>query len=110
MTTTAVNQLVTKWAENHAKLKGAFGAHTLRKTWGYHKRMQGVSWEVICKRLNPAPKPSPCDISASRIKRLKRVGSDVGGVLALDLTMGVDTALVGLVDPVGILDLEPSAF
>lgn len=54
LTTTAVNQLVTKWATEHAKLKGAFGAHTLRKTWGYHKRMQGVSWEIICKRLNHA--------------------------------------------------------
>lgn len=54
LTTTAVNQMITKWAKEHAKLKGAFGAHTLRKTWGYQKRMQGVAWEIICKRLNHA--------------------------------------------------------
>lgn len=52
LTTTAVNQLIKKWCKEYAKLKGKFGAHTLRKTWGYQKRMQGVSWEIICKRYN----------------------------------------------------------
>lgn len=51
LTTTAVNNLIKKWTD-FIKLKGSFGAHTLRKTWAYQKRMQGISWEIICKRLN----------------------------------------------------------
>jgi integrase len=50
LTTTAVNQMIKNWCRDYAKLSGRFGAHTLRKTWGYQKRMQGVSWEIICKR------------------------------------------------------------
>lgn len=33
-------------------LKGNFGAHTLRKTWGYHARMNGVPLSHIMKILN----------------------------------------------------------
>ncbi len=49
LSTTAVNQLIKKWTAEHAKLKGSFGAHTLRKTWGFHKRMAGVSWANAMK-------------------------------------------------------------
>jgi integrase len=33
-------------------LRGNFGTHTLRKTWGYHARMQGVDLALIMHKLN----------------------------------------------------------
>lgn len=33
-----VNHLVKKWT-SAINLKGSYGAHTLRKTWGYHQRV-----------------------------------------------------------------------
>ena len=48
----AVSKLVKKWTKA-INLKGNFGAHTLRKTWGYVQRtMHGVGFEIICKRYN----------------------------------------------------------
>jgi integrase len=48
----AVSKLVKKWTEA-INLKGNYGAHTLRKTWGYIQRtMHGVGFEIICKRYN----------------------------------------------------------
>jgi len=33
-------------------LQGNFGTHSLRKTWGYHARMQGVDLALIMYKLN----------------------------------------------------------
>ena len=33
-------------------LCGNFGTHSLRKTWGYHARMQGVDLALIMHKLN----------------------------------------------------------
>jgi integrase len=33
-------------------LPGNYGAHTLRKTWGYHARMNGVDLVLIMQKLN----------------------------------------------------------
>ncbi len=33
-------------------LKGNFGNHTLRKTWGYQARIQGIPLEIIQHKLN----------------------------------------------------------
>ncbi len=53
----SVNRLIKTWA-NHVKLEGRYGAHSLRKTWGYIQRMKyGTPIEIICKRYlhsNPA--------------------------------------------------------
>jgi integrase len=35
-----------------AGLRGNFGTHSLRKTWGYHARMQGVDLALIMYKLN----------------------------------------------------------
>lgn len=35
-------------------LRGNFGTHSLRKTWGYHARMQGVDLALIMYKLNHA--------------------------------------------------------
>jgi integrase len=34
------------------ELSGNFGTHSLRKTWGYHARMQGVDLALIMHKLN----------------------------------------------------------
>ena len=48
----AVSKLVKKWTKE-INLKGNYGAHTLRKTWGFIQRTQfGVGFEIICKRYN----------------------------------------------------------
>jgi integrase len=33
-------------------VRGNFGTHSLRKTWGYHARMQGVDLALIMHKLN----------------------------------------------------------
>ena len=52
VTIQCVNNMMKAWARS-INLKGNFGAHTLRKTWGYVQRtVYGVGFEVICKRFN----------------------------------------------------------
>jgi integrase len=48
----SVGRLVKTWAAA-INLNGNYGAHTLRKTWGYHQRVNhGVGFEILCKRYN----------------------------------------------------------
>ena len=48
----AVSKLVKKWT-GAINLRGNYGAHTLRKTFGYIQRtVYGVGFEVLCKRYN----------------------------------------------------------
>ena len=52
LTIQAVNSLVKRWTRE-AKIKGNFGAHSLRKTFGYVQRKEyGVGFEVLAKRFN----------------------------------------------------------
>jgi integrase len=52
LTIQAVNAYLKKWT-SAIHLKGNYGAHSLRKTWGYIQRINyGVGFEVICKRFN----------------------------------------------------------
>lgn len=54
LTIQAVNAYVKKWT-SAINLKRNYGAHSLRKTWGYFQRINyGVGFEVICKRFNHA--------------------------------------------------------
>jgi integrase len=47
-----INHLIKEWCKA-INLKGNFGSHSMRKTWAYHQRIKyGVSWSLICKRLN----------------------------------------------------------
>lgn len=43
-------QLVKKWTKA-VGLTGKYGTHTLRKTWGYMARKQGIPLELIQKKL-----------------------------------------------------------
>lgn len=48
----SVGRLVRSWA-SAINLKGQYGAHTLRKTFGYHQRVyHGAGYEILCKRYN----------------------------------------------------------
>ena len=48
----SVGRMVRSWAEA-INLKGQYGAHTLRKTFGYHQRVTfGAGFELLCKRYN----------------------------------------------------------
>ncbi|MDL1969152.1 MAG: tyrosine-type recombinase/integrase [Deltaproteobacteria bacterium] len=52
LTIQSVNALVKKWAMR-INLSGNYGAHTLRKTFGYIQRTEfGVGFEVLAKRFN----------------------------------------------------------
>ena len=52
VTIQCVNNMVKQWARA-INLKGNYGAHTLRKTWGYVQRtVYGVGFEILCKRFN----------------------------------------------------------
>jgi len=48
----SAGRLVKTWCKS-VNLQGSYGAHTLRKTWGYHQRVNhGVGFEILCKRYN----------------------------------------------------------
>ena len=48
----SVGRLIRGWC-SAINLKGQYGAHTLRKTWGYHQRVyHGAGFELLCKRYN----------------------------------------------------------
>ena len=52
VTVQCVNNMVKKWTRT-INLRGNFGAHSLRKTWGYVQRtVYGVGFEILCKRFN----------------------------------------------------------
>jgi integrase len=52
ITIQAVNNMIKKWTKA-INLSENYGAHTLRKTWGYMVRTKfNEGFEVICKRYN----------------------------------------------------------
>jgi integrase len=44
-------QLVSEMCHS-VGLSGNYGTHTLRKTWGYHARRNGIPMEIIMEKLN----------------------------------------------------------
>ena len=51
LTVGSVHRLVKGWCRDIG-LKGNFGSHTLRKTFGYHARQAGVSIPVLMEMFN----------------------------------------------------------
>ena len=49
ITVSALNGLVKKWCKE-TKLAGNYGSHTLRKTWGYHQRIQNQTSVALLMR------------------------------------------------------------
>jgi len=51
LTTRAAHHLIKGWCRQ-AGLKGNFGSHSLRKSWGFHQRTKyHVPFEVLCSRF-----------------------------------------------------------
>jgi len=74
----AVSKLVKKWTAA-INLTGNYGAHTLRKTFGYIQRtVYGVGFEVLCKRYNHS---SP----AITMRYLGIHDKEVGAILMNDI-------------------------
>ena len=74
LTTGTVNGMVKAWCRA-AGLKGNYGSHSLRKTFGYHQRTRfAVGWEVLAKRFNHS---SP----AVTMRYLGISDSEVNGIL-----------------------------
>ncbi len=44
-------RLLNQWAKEAGISSGKIGAHTMRKTWGYQARMQGVPVELIQQKF-----------------------------------------------------------
>jgi len=48
----SVGRMIRSWTDA-INLKGQYGAHTLRKTFGFHQRVKyGAGYEILCKRYN----------------------------------------------------------
>jgi len=73
LTVGSVNALIKAWCRA-AGLKGNYGSHSLRKTFGYHQRTRhGVGWELLAKRFNhssPAVTMRYLGISDDEVKNI----------------------------------------
>ena len=73
-----VNQMIKSWTRA-INLKGNYGAHTLRKTFGYMQRKRfGIGFEVLAKRFNHS---SP----AITMRYLGIQADEVNGILLNDI-------------------------
>jgi site-specific recombinase XerD len=57
-------------------LAGNYDTHSLRKTWGYHARMQGGDLALIMHKLNHRALPTPNATWASQMMYSKRLHND----------------------------------
>lgn len=74
----AVSKMVKAWTRA-INLQGNYGAHTLRKTFGYIQRtVYGVGFEILCKRYNHS---SP----AITMRYLGIQDKEVGAILMHDI-------------------------
>ncbi len=73
LSVSAVNNLVKSWCRQ-IKAVGNFGSHTLRKTWGYHQRIQNsASIALLMRAFGHRSEAQTLDylcISSDEIKRL----------------------------------------
>jgi integrase len=53
LTVSSIHRLVKSWCRDIG-LKGNYGSHTLRKTFGYHARQAGVSLPILVELFNHA--------------------------------------------------------
>ncbi len=56
----SINRLVKTWCED-VGLKGNFGSHTLRKTWGYHQRKAGTEIPTLMVMFNHSSQKQTLD-------------------------------------------------
>ncbi len=78
LTVSAANRLIKGWC-SQINLRGNYGTHTLRKTFGYVQRVHyGIGFELLCKRFNHS---SP----AVTMRYLGIEDKEVNGILMNDI-------------------------
>ena len=78
LTVSATNRMVKGWCKQ-INLRGNYGTHTLRKTFGYVQRVHyGIGFEILCKRFNHS---SP----AVTMRYLGIEDKEVNGILMNDI-------------------------
>ncbi len=79
ITSIYVNKLVKQWATK-IQLQGNFGAHTLRKSWGYHQRVSfgvGIAELMVC--FNHSSQKQTLDYLCIQPEEIKNVFMNVVG-------------------------------
>jgi len=56
----SINRLVKMWCED-VGLRGNYGSHTLRKTWGYHQRLAGTDIPTLMVMFNHSSQKQTLD-------------------------------------------------
>lgn len=56
----SINRLVKGWCDD-VGLKGNYGSHTLRKTWGYHQRLAGTDIPTLMAMFNHSTQKQTLD-------------------------------------------------
>ncbi len=78
LTVSYCNQMIKSWCKQ-INLRGNYGTHTLRKTFGYVQRIHyGIGFEILCKRFNHS---SP----AVTMRYLGIEDKEVNGILMNDI-------------------------
>jgi len=73
LTVPSVNRMVKKWC-GQINLKGNFGSHTLRKTFGYHQRVTfGVSLPVLMETFNHSSQRQTLDYLCVQDEEIKSI-------------------------------------
>ena len=73
LTVPSVNRLVKQWCKT-VNLKGNYGSHSLRKTWGYHQRVtfgRGLPELMVC--LNHSSERQTLDYLCVRPEEIKSI-------------------------------------
>ena len=60
VSTPSINRLVKTWCKENG-LKGNYGSHTLRKTWGYHQRKAGTDIPTLMAMFNHSSQKQTLD-------------------------------------------------
>jgi len=68
-----VNNMVKAWCRE-INLKGNYGSHTLRKTWGYHQRVTfGVDLPILMKCFNHSTEKQTLEYLCIQPEEIKSV-------------------------------------
>lgn len=73
LTVPSVNRLVKQWCKQ-INLKGNYGSHTLRKTFGYHQRVTfGVSLPVLMETFNHSSQRQTLDYLCVQAEEIRGI-------------------------------------
>ncbi|MCG8683419.1 MAG: tyrosine-type recombinase/integrase [Desulfobacterales bacterium] len=73
LTSTSLSRLVKSWC-NAVNLKGNYASHSLRKTWGYHQRVQfGTSIPILMECFNHSTQRQTLDYLCIQPEEIKDV-------------------------------------